>query len=736
MNSKTFRYIVVGCWGVLIAVLPFLVVSHLFFPYITGKNILFRVIVEIMFVMWAGAAIYDKSLRPKWGWVMGIFAGFVAWVGIADLFGTDPLRSFWSNFERMEGYITLLHLFGLFIVSASVISKDIWYKLISLSVIVSGFAWLHGMIEHFGNNISRIDSGFGNPTYMAAYALIHVFFALLLAVKNKQYIYVWGTAGILNLITIYYTGTRGALLGVIGGLVLVAILYAIHEWKNPKIRKVSLALIGAVVAFIIVLGLAKDTNFVKSSVSLSRFSQLATLDVKAFAEDAGRSRFAIWNIAWQGVKIHPIMGWGQDNFIQVFSTYYAPNIFDQEQWFDRTHNVFFDWLIAAGFPGLILYLGIFAGLLVELWRRKGAFTLHERILITGLCTAYFIHTFFVFDSITSYIFIILVWAFVHREAVHAESVKEKANANKKEIGTEYSGGVLTLVGIIALALIYVVNVPAYATATNLIKGLVYTHGDEKNLPNDAMVNQSMAYFEKALSSAQFAKSEIREQLVDTNNRVQRSNATTTTKVIFQNMVSREIEAYATERPFDARAEFFAGIYFGAIGDLDKSLLHHEAAQKLSPKKQTIIFQVAHAYELKGNKAKALELYKEAYELDTSFTEPALRYAQTLLTNNMKAEAVKVMNTIPDEKLMEMRYVNLLVGTNRYDVIAKIFEQAILVNPSDPRLRISLAAAYVELAKRDEAIALLQSISRDIPQAKSQIDYFISEIKAGRNPMQQ
>ena len=67
----------------------------------------------------------------------------------------------------------------------------------------------------------------------------------------------------------------------------------------------------------------------------------------------------IWNISWQGVKERPILGWGQDNFSFVFTKYYNPQMYAQEPWFDRSHNVFLDWLVAAGVVGLIAYLYLF-----------------------------------------------------------------------------------------------------------------------------------------------------------------------------------------------------------------------------------------------------------------------------------------------------------------------------------------------------------------------------------------
>src|SRR3989344_3553367 len=86
-------------------------------------------------------------------------------------------------------------------------------------------------------------------------------------------------------------------------------------------------------------------NFVKNSPVLSRF---ASINVE---ETTTKSRFMIWNMAMQGLKERPILGWGQESFNYVFNKYYDPGMYGQEQWFDRTHNIIFDWLIAGGILG-------------------------------------------------------------------------------------------------------------------------------------------------------------------------------------------------------------------------------------------------------------------------------------------------------------------------------------------------------------------------------------------------
>src|SRR3989338_7390340 len=85
----------------------FIVAESLFFPFITGKNFAFRIIVEVMSGAWLALALVNPIYRPRRSWLLGAFALLVTVVALADALGVYPFKSFWSNFERMDGWVTL-----------------------------------------------------------------------------------------------------------------------------------------------------------------------------------------------------------------------------------------------------------------------------------------------------------------------------------------------------------------------------------------------------------------------------------------------------------------------------------------------------------------------------------------------------------------------------------------------------------------------------------------------------
>ena len=124
--NRSLRYILIG--GIfLVPFISFIVANSMFFPFITGKNFVFRILVEILFASWLILALRVPSYRPTFSWLAVAVAVFVGVIALADIFGVNSTKSFWSNFERMEGLVTLVHLLMYFIVMGTVLNtQKLW----------------------------------------------------------------------------------------------------------------------------------------------------------------------------------------------------------------------------------------------------------------------------------------------------------------------------------------------------------------------------------------------------------------------------------------------------------------------------------------------------------------------------------------------------------------------------------------------------------------------------------
>src|SRR5579872_536895 len=133
--------------------IPFIITKSLLFPFITGKGFTFRIVIEIIFGLWVLLALSYAEYRPKWDWIAKSIVVFVAIVFLADLFSKYPYKSFWSNYERMEGFVTIIHLVMFYFVLSSVFKAKVWWRafwntelLAGVIVSIYGFLQLAGKI--------------------------------------------------------------------------------------------------------------------------------------------------------------------------------------------------------------------------------------------------------------------------------------------------------------------------------------------------------------------------------------------------------------------------------------------------------------------------------------------------------------------------------------------------------------------------------------------------------------
>lgn len=724
-------------WSIIVGIfamplIPFIVSSSMFFPYITGKNFTFRIIVEIIFSLWIVLALYDAQYRPRFTWLNVVLAAFLIVIGIADIFGLNFFQSFWSNFERMEGYITLLHLAAYFLVASTVLNTEkLWDALWMVSLGCATVMSLIGISAILGSlgDLSaapRIDATLGNPIYLAIYNVFHIFIALYLWAKQNRWQswhVVYPVIIALQSLALLFSLTRGAVVGLVGGLIVTAILVALFEKKRLALRKSAFVTLGTLIVVIGGFLAIKDTEFAQTTPVLSRF---ATISLEGGGTIA--ARYMIWNIALQGFWERPILGWGQNNFDFVFAKYYTPNMYGQEPWFDRTHNIFFDWLIAGGILGLMAYLAIPLVALYYIWlyrREEQLMTVTEKSLWTGLLAAYMFHNLFVFDHLVSYLLYMTVLAFIAWRVTSGLPHKTSRTISEKNMQF-----VALPAGIaVAIALVWSLNAPSIQASQTLIKALSQqSGGPEKNLE----------YFKQALENKTIGRQEIREQVLQAANQVAGAQGVPDTlKTQFFVIGRDEMNAELERNPNSARLELFYAAFLSRFGQSDLAMQHFEKARQLSPKKQVILFQVGDMYLRQGKNAEALAMFKQAYELEPNYEEARKLYALAALYAGQGTVADTVLKEKYGTTVVEdPRFISAYTQAKRYNDVIRILDSMIKKDPANPQYQVQLAAAYFEAGQRDRAIETLQKLIQAQPKYKEQLEGFINDISAGRRPGQQ
>lgn len=548
---------------------------------------------------------------------------------LAMLNSVNPTRSLWSNFERMEGLVTMLYMAALFIISASTIRAKEWIYLMNASIIISVIVGIQALSTST-TGADRISGHLGNSSYLGVYALIHIFFGLLgaamifrgnreaelltsgehktahkLNTNNWIHITLYILVAVFNAFILFKTGTRGAFVGLVIGLVLSSIYLAWKE-KNKIIRFGAIGFLTAVVVSVGFLGIFKQSDFVKNSNQLNRFAQLVTTDYRSVLENQGEARTMIWGMAYEGFKEKPILGWGQDNFGYVFAKHYNPGMYGQEQWFDRSHNVFMDWLTAAGVLGLIGYLSLFLTALYFIFSKKAGFTIIERSVWLGLLAAYFIHNIFVFDNLSSYVLFFLILAYINDRYTHDRN----ENVGHKNI-TEEDKNKFILIGVVSLFAIsyigYQTILKPYTQNTKLI-------GILKSLQTVGVKNDIDKQFKEVLDLGGTGKFEAFEQLSTLLPKVlSQENVSTTTKQNISVLYKTMVDEYDKEKNQDARFNYFVSNTYRSLGMLDQSLIYADRAYKLSPEKQSFAYNKALILMNNGDLNGTLGLLKKAYE---------------------------------------------------------------------------------------------------------------------------
>jgi len=727
---------------------PFLtlyVANDNFFPFITGKNFGFRIIVGCTLIAWVLLTLYDQRFRPKFSWIAAAFVALLGVMFFANLFGVHPDSSFWSNFERMDGYVSLVYTFAYFLVLGSVLqTQKRWNWLSNTSLAVAMLVTIGGLGQYFqiewiltmyglSGDASRIDSTLGNAAYMAVYMLFHIFITLWLLVSSSQ---LWqkvayGLSLPLLTFVLVETGTRGTAVGLAVGAMVMLAYIGLFGSQFKQYRKYAIG--GFVVLLVIVGGFvsARDATFIQDQPNLARIANISVEDLQI--------RGIIWSLAWEGVQERPILGYGQSNFNYVFNKHYDPRLYGQEQWFDRAHNIFMDWLVAGGFLGLLAYLSIFVACLYYLvwrpWRHDDQrFTVIERGILVGLLAGYFTHNLVVFDNIVSYIFFAIILGLIHSRV----ATPIKAIATKKIDEAMVTQIALPVAITTAIAVVYLVHAPGMAAAGDLIKAYstmrpTVEQGVRRPPAGPAAL---LDRFQIAIERDSFAYQEIIEQLAQQSMELMRAEGVDPeVQASFAKYTEEQLVMLANRKPGDARVHVFIAGYYRSTNQIDRAAQEMALARILSPNKQQIIIQQGFIELTRGQLNEANEFFKVAFELDERNPEAREYYAASLLRVSDVTGAAALLDT--DATKTRFANSDFLLGVarqaNATALLIELFTHRLETDTSVAQNWATLAFLHYEQGDNEAAVQILTEAKTAIPGFASTATCIADNITAGLDP---
>ncbi len=417
MSEKNYLSVLKG--GVFASfVILFFVFGSLLFPYISSKQLPFNILIEVLFLFWVFFVIKYPKYLPKKSYLTGGLLIYFFTILMSLAVSTDYNLTFWGDVERMLGLFHLLHflLFYFIIITAFRSKKDYFY-LLNAVIISSVLVSLNAIIEN------NADSTIGNRAYVAAMMLFSLFLQALFLIRSKEW---WSkilyAAGIIvAFIGFVKADISGSHVGLVAGIFVVfAVLTIISNNKNLK----RISLVSLLAFVVLVVGLF---SFRSNSVFDGTYMGKALRDFSV-ENVTLNTRLISYKSAGKYLVDHPVslvFGVGHGNYALIFDKYFDPKFYDYDRsatYFDRAHNNIIDILTTTGIIGLLAYLSIFVFAVIYLIRayrrsfsenKSRSIDKFELAIILGLLVAYFVQNLAVFDSFSTYLYLIALLAFIN-----------------------------------------------------------------------------------------------------------------------------------------------------------------------------------------------------------------------------------------------------------------------------------------------------------------------------------
>ena len=672
--SKILSRIIYGLL-LLTTITPLIYQKKLFFPFDAEKGLFFRFLLEIMLGLWLILMIKDPSFRPKRTPITVALLGFTLVLILVDICGVNPYLSIFSNFERMAGLIMYLCVIAYgFIISSVINTSKRWIIFgIALSVITF-IVSVKAIIQTYNPEDILINSGravgtVGNANQLASYLLLGFFVVGMLMsewilpmrkTKFRLSILLLIT-GIIFLITYTFcflkTSARGSLVGLISGGMIIILLTLITA-KKRKIKQILISLLVGILITIAGLFYSRETAFIKENAVLFRFTHITGFNgINTLA-----SRLNNYEVAWNGIKEKPILGWGQETYHYVYAKHFNPKMYNDAAWYDRVHNVILEWLINGGIVGLLAYLALWGAVLFQLWQKDNRLNLRLKILLSGFLLAYFIGNLSLFDNLLSLMGFITVVGFIENTASKELVIDKQSQPlsvspqttsplSVSPQTTPFNSPITIIIQSICVIIITIFTLKitclqAYQTNKEIVKA--YSANS---------LEEVIETYVKAYQKAIIGKQEVVEQLANLANDIANNPVPETTKKRYFEVTREIMNLEINKNPDYARLQIVYGNVLEAQKENTEAIKVYENVQKLAPKRQSNLIQLAMLYAKNKQFDKAQNLLKKTYLLEPSDEESLVYQAVIYALNNQTAQHSAVINQLSKDALG--RYYNLI-----------------------------------------------------------------------------
>ncbi len=376
---------------------------------------------------------------------------------VSTAFSVTPYTSFFGSYQRLQGTFTMLSYITVFLIILDRMRTRAQVDRFITTLILNSLPIaLYGFVQHFqrdplpwgGNVTKRVASNMGNAIFVAAYLIMCVpptLSRVVDAFRSILHDEETGTADVLRaatyifivavqILAIYYTKSRGPLMGLLLGLgvwgFLGLILLQRNSWQNNPSgdhRRWRWLWVGILLLTVVASALFFSINpggplheWAADDPAIGRLANVLAPDT-----GTGKVRSLIWQGAFKMILPHApiqfpptannpdwrpdpfngirlLIGYGPESMYVAYNSFYPPLLGHYESRTaspDRCHNETLDSVVITGLLGLGIYLWVFIsvfylglrwlGVLPDGWQRTLFFALLAGgalvfVLYTGL----------------------------------------------------------------------------------------------------------------------------------------------------------------------------------------------------------------------------------------------------------------------------------------------------------------------------------------------------------------
>jgi O-antigen ligase len=367
--------------SLMIALIPLTIAPGLFFYFdVTPKTVLLLLGTAAAAVWWTAAGgvtgFYRASRAARW-FVLTLL-WMAASLAVSTLASVNPALSLGGSNWRRWGLGTQLAALALaYLVAACCAGRPERLRIILRAMAASGLiAAVYGAAQYFGWDplldarayhvgegiwtIVRPPSTLGHADYFGSWLLSAVFAGAALARTETGRFWKWlAWASIAaGSAAVFLSGTRAALLGLLAGAGLLAMLLAL--WRGVRITRRTAVNAGLVVAAAVVFYWSPAGTRMRARVHWS------------LQEPAGGARLWLWRDSLRMAASRWPAGYGPETFIASFALVQSAELARAypDFYHESPHNMFLDALTAQGVPGLLALAALSAVGFAAAWNMR------------------------------------------------------------------------------------------------------------------------------------------------------------------------------------------------------------------------------------------------------------------------------------------------------------------------------------------------------------------------------